>query len=244
MNFRHTLLAAQVYIHICFIAGMVLLPLGLTTPIILISHLVFVGLCGTVYYHRVMAHKIAINPKLESALMWLSWVGCSGSVLAWVGTHRKHHRYQDTPKDPHSPHHSGFLKTYWWSSGVEDTIRYVPDLLRKSMYVWQHKFYFQVIAAAHIVGLVMLPWWAYWAFLVCPAFLMWFSGSMVNVFSHDRQGPRNSFLLGVLFAGEGWHKNHHDDAGNPNFGHRLDWGFSIFKWIHHGKDQAQTTSVR
>lgn len=236
LNFRHALLASQVLIHALFLVGLFVLPWIVIVPSLVVSQILFVGLCGTVYYHRIMAHKVPIHRYLENFLMLLSWVGCSGSVIGWVGTHRKHHRYQDTDKDPHSPHHAGFWKTYWWSSGAEDIIRYVPDLLRNKNYVFQHKNYFTGLLVAHAVGFTLMPFWVYWAVLICPAFLMWFAGSCVNVFSHDDHGPRNHLLLGLLFAGEGWHKNHHDNASAPYFGHPLDWGYSIFKLVHHGKD--------
>jgi fatty-acid desaturase len=142
-----------------------------------------------------------------------------------------HHRWSDTERDPHSPKHSGILKTYWWSSGDSSVVRYIPDLLRKPLYVFQHNHYFKVLIALHILGALTLPLVLYWALLVAPAFLMWFAGSMTNVFGHDAVGPRNSTLLGLAFAGEGWHKNHHDNAASTQFHPTLDWGGKIYNWI-------------
>src|SRR5690348_8594727 len=113
MNFRNMLFLSQVAIHLCFLIGIFFVPLWVSIPAIIISQIIFVGACGTVFFHRVVAHKNAINPVIEKILILLSWIGVSGSALAWAGTHRKHHRYTDTEKDPHSPEHMGALRTYW-----------------------------------------------------------------------------------------------------------------------------------
>lgn len=228
MDFRKYLFSIQVYIHIFFIIGLFLFPWYIIVPTILINQIIFVGLCGTVFFHRITAHKNKINPIVEKILIILSWIGASGSALGWAGTHRMHHRFSDTEKDPHSPKHVGKLKAYWFSSGDSSVIRYVPDLLRNPWYMFQHKHYFKVLIALHILGLMFLPLVVYWIILVVPAFLMWFAGSSINVFCHDDVGPRNISLLGLLHAGEGWHKNHHDNPQSPKFNQKWDWG----SWIY------------
>lgn len=49
---------------------------------------------------------------------WFQFVlGCLGCTamqkgpLWWAGHHRQHHRYTDTPQDPHSP----VVRNFWWS---------------------------------------------------------------------------------------------------------------------------------
>jgi fatty-acid desaturase len=79
------------------------------------------------------------------------------------------------------------------------------------------------------VGLLVLPHIWYWAFLLVPGFLMWFSGSMINIYCHKHSGPANVKLLGFLVGGEGWHKNHHDQPANPSFRHWGDWGGHLHK---------------
>ena len=105
MDLRISLLITQIYIHIIFFAGLVLLPLSFSLPTIIVCQIIFVGLCGTVFYHRVVTHKHAIKPIIEKVLIFLSWIGASGSAIGWAGTHRMHHKYSDTIQDPHSPKH-------------------------------------------------------------------------------------------------------------------------------------------
>ena len=230
MTFKQKLVASQIYIHILFFVGLIMLPWYVTVPTIIISQIIYAGFCGTLFFHRVATHKNAINPVVEKVLLILSWLGVTSSALAWAGVHRKHHRYSDTDRDPHCPIRMGKFRAYWQlSTSDTDIIKYVPDLLRKPWYVFQHRHYFFVLYIIHILGLLFLPLVWYWILLLVPAFLMWFSGSMVNCFCHDKIGSINSVPFSILLAGEGMHKNHHDDPSNPNFGHVTDWGYYLYK---------------
>ncbi len=243
MDFKKTLLGVQIYVHLVFLAGLFYVPWPLSIATIIMSQIIYVGLCGTVYYHRVVAHKNPIIPWIENGLLFLSWIGASGSAIAWAGTHRKHHRYVDTEKDPHCPKYVGVLRAYWYSSGGDDIVRYAPDLLRKPLYLFQHKYYFLFLLIAHGLGLLVLSFQMYWAFLVVPAFLMWFAGSTVNVFCHDKNGPINIPLLGVIHAGEGWHSNHHQNPTNGSFQHWSDWGQYLFKLIRRRESFREPAKV-
>lgn len=231
MNFKIVLLLFQIYVHILFVLGFIYLDFIYVILVTVILHLLFSGLCGTVFFHRVAAHKNKINPIIEKILLALSTIGLSGSAIAWVATHRAHHRFSDTLKDPHSPKHIGYLRSYWYSSAGPESMRYVIDLLKDKRYLFQHNHYFKINLAYHAIVFAIAPFHIYWAMCIVPGFVMWFTGSMVNCFSHDNSGPRNNFLMGVVFAGEGWHKNHHSDAKNPSFQHSLDWGYYIFRAI-------------
>lgn len=231
MSFKNLLLAFQLYIHFLFIVGIFWIPINQAIISVVICQIIFVGACGTLFMHRVASHKVVLPSYVESFLLILSWIGVSGSAIAWAGTHRKHHRYTDTDKDPHSPIHGGALRTYWYSSGGEDIVRYVPDLLRKRLYVFQHKYYFRLIVCYHLIVALMLPFTWYWTLCIVPPFLMWFSGSLINVLCHDSHGPRNINLLGYLCAGEGWHQNHHLNPNSASFGHSGDWGYQLYKLL-------------
>jgi len=232
MTFKQKLISMQIYIHTIFIVGLWILPLAYTIPTIIVCHIIWVGFCGTVFLHRVVTHKNSINPIIEHILLILSTVGCVSSAIAWAGSHRKHHRYSDTVQDPHSPVVLGKFKAYWQLSTVDsDIIRYVPELTKKRWYLIQHKHYFSILSILHILAIVTLPFNLYWALLVCPAFLMWFIGSVVNCFGHNINGPKNNIALSIITAGEGTHKNHHLTPANPNFNHWSDWGYAIFKLI-------------
>ena len=232
ITFRSKLIATQVYIHIAFVIGLLALPLYIAIPAIVVQHIIFSGICGSVFYHRVVTHRNKIGKNMESVLLLVSILGASASAIAWAGQHRKHHRYSDTDKDPHNPALRGKLRSYWQMSDDNSSIaRYVPDLLRSSMYTFQHKHYFSILASAHIIGLLTLPLQIYWIVLVVPGFVMWFSGSMVNAFGHKQQQPANNIILGVLLLGEGFHANHHEQPANPDFRHRFDLGHKLYRLL-------------
>jgi stearoyl-CoA desaturase (delta-9 desaturase) len=234
MNNKQKLLLIQIYIHIAFFVGICIVPWNVSLPFVLISQIIYVGMCGTAFFHRTVSHKNKINPIVEKILILLSWIGASGSAIAWSGTHRKHHRFSDTDKDPHCPKHMGIIRAYWYSSGNDDIIRYVPDLLRNKWYLFQHLHYFQILLSVHVLGLLLLPLSLYWGLLIVPAFLMWFAGSSINVLCHTDLHSVNNKILGFIHAGEGWHKNHHDDPSNPSFKHWADWGGYLHRLMRIG----------
>jgi len=73
---------------------------------------VVIGVCSAiltavvteVYCHRALAHRaFRVRPRLASVLDTYFWVIVGTDPEAWAAVHRLHHRYADTPRDPHSP---------------------------------------------------------------------------------------------------------------------------------------------
>jgi stearoyl-CoA desaturase (delta-9 desaturase) len=63
------------------------------------------GLGITVGYHRLFTHRSFKTTRAVRALLAvLGSMAVEGSVIEWVATHRKHHRFSDQSGDPHSPH--------------------------------------------------------------------------------------------------------------------------------------------
>ena len=57
-----------------------------------------------IYCHRCLAHRaFRIHPRLASFLDGFMQVTGGVHPETWAGIHRLHHRYADTPLDPHSP---------------------------------------------------------------------------------------------------------------------------------------------
>ena len=87
---------------------------GVNTPALLLCGVTyFVRMFGiTAGYHRYFAHRAYKTSRVFQFV--LAWLGCSAvqkGPLWWAAHHRDHHRYSDTPADPHSPHETSF----WWS---------------------------------------------------------------------------------------------------------------------------------
>ena len=65
---------------------------------------VLTALVTEVYCHRCLAHRaFRVHPVLASVLDTYFRVIVWTSPESWAAVHRLHHRYSDTPLDPHSP---------------------------------------------------------------------------------------------------------------------------------------------
>src|SRR4051812_27223070 len=83
----------------------------------------------TIGYHRLLSHRSFTCSKLVE-YFWIlpGYLAFEGSPVWWATIHRAHHRYVDTPLDPHSPRfgwkqaHSGWIKrrVYTEGQGPED----------------------------------------------------------------------------------------------------------------------------
>src|SRR5437868_2660438 len=73
----------------------------------------------TVGFHRLFVHRsLETYMGVKFVLAALGSMAVVGSLLNWVGQHRRHHQHSDTPDDPHTPHHRGrgvlgVLRGFW-----------------------------------------------------------------------------------------------------------------------------------
>src|SRR5262249_42590224 len=62
----------------------------------------------TVGFHRHITHRsFETYGWVKFVLAAVGAMAVQGSMLQWVALHRRHHRYSDTPGDPHTPHQHG-----------------------------------------------------------------------------------------------------------------------------------------
>ncbi len=58
--------------------------------------------------HRFLVHRsFKCNAPVKFFLCAIGQMACQGSLLKWVGNHRRHHLYTDEVGDPHSPYLDG-----------------------------------------------------------------------------------------------------------------------------------------
>ncbi len=172
-------------------------------------------------YHRYFSHRTYKTSRAFQ--LFLGVLGASAvqkGPLWWAGVHRLHHRYSDTPRDPHSPRegfwhaHQGWIFNGRWDDTRMDQVR---DLARYPELVWLNKFHFVppilwAVACTLIGGFSGLVWGT-----VVSTVLLWHGTYSINSLAHRIGRPRydtgddsrNSWLLALLTLGEGWHNNHH-----------------------------------
>lgn len=181
-------------------------------------YLLYAGIGIALGFHRVLSHNaFHFNPIVRNFILIVGSLANVGSPLTWVAIHRAHHRYCDTPRDPHSPNYHSTFFVLFLSMFAKVSLRHVAGLLRDDFVLFIHKHYF-LIQFPWIALLAVLGGWQ--AVLAChfiPGGLTWLAGSFLNWFNHVHgyrnfnceDTSRNHWLTAVLVFGEGWHNNHH-----------------------------------
>ena len=216
MNARIAVLLHQVIAHI----GLAILLIFFTQKEILTSLAVYCLLyCfgGTITYHRLLSHK-SFKPQ-----KWFYYVGsvlgflsCSGSPIAWVATHKKHHKYTDQNKDPHSMRFMPWYKVQWLSMLSVVEPKYAVHLLKDPFQVFLHKNYFLIHLVYATILYLISPHLVITLYLA-PAALVWEAGSIINTVCHAwgyknydiNDDSKNNTFVALLTFGEGLHNNHH-----------------------------------
>jgi stearoyl-CoA desaturase (delta-9 desaturase) len=192
---------------------------NLTLTIIAFYTLNILGIWLT--YHRYFSHysfKFK-NNFLKWIFTIIGLLAGRGSPLGWVYLHRKHHRYSDTEKDPHSPKILGFkMFGFGHMKKIEQEemqLFLVKDMMTP-VHLFLHKYYILfLILFLFLVGLISFEIF-YFAWAV-PAFLIQLSISVFNYSGHmfgyrnydTKDNSQNSVWLFPLLLGEAWHNNHH-----------------------------------
>ena len=196
-------------------------------------------------WHRLLTHRSFKAPKwLEYVLTTFATMSMQDSPDKWVATHRIHHAFVETEKDPHSTR-LGF----WWAQigwvvwgTAQDhdraTLqRYVPDLLKDKGQVLISRFYYVPIIISAAILFAIGGWtmvvWGVFARVVFGWHTTWFVNSLSHIYgSRPHETPdssTNNWFVALLTFGEGWHNNHH--AFPTSARHGLQWYQFDMNWI-------------
>ncbi len=182
-------------------------------------------------YHRYFAHRSYKTSRIGQFA--LAWLGCSAlqkGPLWWASHHRQHHRFSDTPDDPHSP----LVTSFWWShlgwilspDHVETPLHVIRDWAQYPELRWLDRWHW-------VPGIVLaVACWLIggWSGLVCgfviSTVLVYHATFSINSLSHlfgkrryaTGDDSRNNWFLAIITLGEGWHNNHHHYQSSANQG--------------------------
>jgi len=100
-------------------------------------------------YHRLLTHRGFKTPKwVEYFLTFCGTLGLQSGSINWVTTHRIHHAFTETEKDPHSPREGTFWSHVGWilqgtaqNQPLEVAQRYAPDLTKDKVHIFLSKYY-------------------------------------------------------------------------------------------------------
>ncbi len=196
-------------------------------------------------YHRLLTHRGFKTPKwVEYTLAFFGTMALQSGPISWVTTHRLHHAFTETDKDPHSP--EGGL---WWAhigwifKGTAQIqpeavmTRYSPDLMKERGLRVMNDYYWLSSVLTGIVCFAIGGWsMVFWAVGLRTVF-GWHTTWLVNSWTHSwgsrrfetRDTSTNSGLIAALTFGEGWHNNHH--AYPRSARHGLTWKEFDINWI-------------
>jgi fatty-acid desaturase len=86
-----------------------------------------IGLFMSVILHRFLSHRaFRTGPTTRLVLTWAGCLAYQKGPIWWASKHRRHHKFCDTPRDPHSWVQTGFLNAWvgWTVDPKEQGIDY------------------------------------------------------------------------------------------------------------------------
>ncbi|MEO6589081.1 MAG: fatty acid desaturase [Pyrinomonadaceae bacterium] len=196
-------------------------------------------------YHRLLTHRSFKAPKwLEYFLTALGTMSVQDDAIRWVATHRIHHAFTETEKDPHST-----KPGFWWAQigwvlfgtaqdhDREVLKKFVPDLMKDKFQVLLSKYFFiPIIVSAFIlfaIGGWSMVFWGVFVRVVVGWHTTWFVNSLSHIYGdkpyETMDDSTNNWFVAILTFGEGWHNNHH--AFPTSARHGLQWYQFDMNWI-------------
>jgi fatty-acid desaturase len=215
----------------------------------LIAFLIMWWLVGSVgiglSFHRQLTHGSFQTPRwLKRTLAVFGSMALQGSPNDWVTTHRIHHAFCETDKDPHSPRHGTYWAHIGWvtkGTSQDNTLevekRYIPDLLKDKFLVGLSNYwYIPTIVSAIILFLIggfSMVLWGTFLTTTLGWHFTWFVNSVTHIWGKRRFDTRddstNNGWVAAVSWGEGWHNNHH--AYPTSARHGLTWREFDLNWL-------------
>ncbi|KAH0851586.1 hypothetical protein HID58_091006, partial [Brassica napus] len=194
------------------------------------------SLCITFSYHRNLAHRSFKLPKwLEYSFAYFALFALQGHPIDWVSTHRFHHQFTDSDRDPHSPMEGFWFSHVFW---IFDT-NYIREKCggRDNVMDLKQQWFYRFLR--NTVGLHIMTFWTLvylWGglpYLTCGIGAggaigyngTWLINSACHIWGsrawNTKDTSRNIWWLGPFTMGESWHNNHH--AFEASARHGLEW---------------------
>jgi stearoyl-CoA desaturase (Delta-9 desaturase) len=186
----------------------------------------------TAGYHRYFSHRSYRMNRVAQFVFAFGGLTCAQKgPLWWASNHRNHHKFSDTDRDIHSPR-----KGFWWShvgwilcdKYNETNVEQIKDFAQYPEIRWLDKHNWigpwSLGVACFLIG--------GWSGLVVGFFLstvlLWHSTFLVNSLAHvmgrrpykTEDTSKNSLIIALITAGEGWHNNHHRYQSSARQGFR------------------------
>uniref|UniRef100_A0A5B7BV30 Fatty acid desaturase domain-containing protein n=1 Tax=Davidia involucrata TaxID=16924 RepID=A0A5B7BV30_DAVIN len=202
------------------------------------------GLLGiTLSFHRNLSHRSFKLPKwLEYLFAYCGVQALQGSPIDWVSTHRYHHQFCDSERDPHSPIEGFWFSHMSWLFDKNSVVQRcgkpnnVGDLEKQPFYRFLSRTYIvhPVLLGALLCALGGFPFlvWGMGVRIVWVYHITWLVNSACHVWGKQAWNTgdlsRNNWWVALLAFGEGWHNNHH--AFEYSARHGIEWWQLDMTW--------------
>src|SRR6476620_12151294 len=125
-------------------------------------------------FHRLMTHRgFKTSRWMARLLATFGTLAVQSGPIAWVTTHRIHHAFTETDRDPHSPRNGTFWAHIGWifrgtaQMQPQTAInKYSPDLVRDPYLVFVDKYYWVTSVSSAIVMFAI----GGWSMMLCSIF--------------------------------------------------------------------------
>ncbi len=214
----------------------------------------------TVGYHRYLSHRaFRTSRPMQFFLAACGAAATQRGPLWWASHHRQHHKYSDTPEDPHSPRAHSFLYSHlgwvFTRGNYRARLELIKDFARfpELRFIDRFDLVVPVVFATLIwgVGAAAGALWpslgtSGWQTLVWGYFVstmvLYHATFAINSMTHQpwlgrrrystSDESRNVGLLSLLTFGESWHNNHHYFPASSRLGFfwwEVDLGYYTLK---------------
>jgi len=197
--------------HVLLIAGLFYYGFNIWFALpVFFASMMWAKFVGSDVMHFYFAHGNYKDSLKSYFYTLLTLCTALGSPLSFSASHRQHHEYTDTEKDPHSPAVIGLKRVYFldWKP-QQISPRMIRDFIKSDFQKWVHKYWIQL----HLVIITILAFIdpRLVCFIVSPFVVYTFhTASLVNTLSHKDGEPRNATELRFI-NWWGWnHGDHHD----------------------------------
>lgn len=217
MNFKWKLRLLIAFNHAAALTGIIFLENPRAWLLLPAGVLLIGKLGGEAGFHRYFAHKsFELNGFWKKVVLGLGCLNGIGSPISWAISHRAHHRYSDSEKDPHGkmPGYRIWL-TLWRPASLKKT--QMSDFIQDETAVWYHRNYYKFYFLTYL--LLGMVHWTLPVFLISWSSVITFhSAGLVNVFCHGwgyknhptADSSTNNLWVNSLTLGSGLHNNHHN----------------------------------
>ena len=145
--FYHTIIT--ILYHATFLFGIVYYGFSFSAVAIILFAYLLSLLSEEIALHRYYTHN-SFETNKEYLIFLLSTICSLGPTIWYVGTHKLHHKFSDTEKDPHSPRFQNPILVwlgYWKHYKIPFSL--VKSLCRDNKQLILMRYYIQ-IGRAHV----------------------------------------------------------------------------------------------